>query len=148
METISNPLLRVADLDLLAELAARKLARHCWWTIPSLVLCWCALLSTAQIWWVESLTKFLAGHGDVLGGVVVTYVAHSNVDASSFTDPGPGAGTLSTVIWRMPAVIKTFALRCAVELGMMKTRFVRIVRRLKPDLQGRGSRSTGASRAP
>ncbi len=49
METISNPLLRVGDLDLHRGTGARRLARRCWWTIPSLRRCWSVPSSTARI---------------------------------------------------------------------------------------------------
>src|ERR1700733_8531397 len=71
METISNPLLRVGDLDLIAELAAEAgaaLLVDNTFASPLLV----RPLEHGANLVVESLTKFLAGHGDVLGGAVIT----------------------------------------------------------------------------
>jgi len=75
VETISNPLLRVAPLDRLAELAREAgaaLVVDNTFATPLLVR---PLELGAQLV-VHSLTKYLAGHGDVLGGVVVCDEAH------------------------------------------------------------------------
>jgi len=75
VETISNPLLRVAPLDRLAELArgaGAALVVDNTFATPLLVR---PLELGAQLV-VHSLTKYLAGHGDVLGGIVVSDEAH------------------------------------------------------------------------
>ena len=71
METISNPLLRVPALDRIAEKARRA-------RVPLIVdntfatpLIMRPIELGAQFT-VHSLTKYLSGHGDVLGGVVVS----------------------------------------------------------------------------
>lgn len=77
-ETISNPLLRVAPLDRLAELArsaGAALVVDNTFATPLLVR---PLELGAQLV-VHSLTKYLAGHGDVLGGIVVSDDAHYEV---------------------------------------------------------------------
>jgi cystathionine gamma-synthase/methionine-gamma-lyase len=71
LETISNPLLKVADLRGLAELAHRSgaaLIVDNTFATPYL----CRPLSQGADYVVHSATKYLGGHGDVLGGLVVT----------------------------------------------------------------------------
>jgi cystathionine gamma-synthase/methionine-gamma-lyase len=108
METMSNPLLRVGDLDLIAELAeeagAALLVDNTFAT-PLLV----RPLEHGANFSVHSLTKFLAGHGDVLGGVVVTDEAHSNVVRTLSRTLGPVLGPFESYLTMRG--IKTFALR-------------------------------------
>lgn len=70
-ETISNPTVKVADLESLAELARR---RGLWLfvdsTFPTPVL-HRPLTLGPQVVVLHSLTKYLSGHADVLGGAVV-----------------------------------------------------------------------------
>ena len=74
VETISNPLLKVADLSALAELAhAAGAALIVDNTFASPYLCRPLALGADYV--VHSATKYLGGHGDVLGGVVVTSAA-------------------------------------------------------------------------
>lgn len=71
VESISNPLLKVADLPALADIAREHGARFLvdsTFATPHLVR---PLELGADIV-IHSATKYLAGHGDVLGGVVVT----------------------------------------------------------------------------
>ena len=71
VETISNPLLKVADLPALAELAhAAGAALIVDNTFASPYLC--RPLAMGADYVIHSATKYLGGHGDVLGGVVVT----------------------------------------------------------------------------
>lgn len=69
-ETISNPLLKVADLPALARIAhqagAALIVDN---TFATPVLCRPLALDADFV--VHSATKYLGGHGDVLGGVVV-----------------------------------------------------------------------------
>ena len=70
METISNPLLRVGEIDRIAEMAraaGAALVVDNTFATPLLVR---PLELGAHIV-VHSLTKYLAGHGDVLGGAVI-----------------------------------------------------------------------------
>ena len=73
-ETISNPLLKVADLPGLVALArahgARLLVDN---TFASPYLCQPLTLGADMV--VHSATKYLAGHGDVMAGIVVTSAA-------------------------------------------------------------------------
>jgi cystathionine beta-lyase/cystathionine gamma-synthase len=71
VETISNPLLKVADLPRLAGLAhaaGAALIVDNTFATPYL----CRPLSLGADYVVHSATKYLGGHGDVLGGVTVT----------------------------------------------------------------------------
>ena len=75
METISNPLLRVGDMDRIAELAraaGAALVVDNTFATPLLV----RPLEHGAHMSVHSVTKFLAGHGDVLGGVIVSDQEH------------------------------------------------------------------------
>lgn len=108
VETISNPLLRVADLDLLAELAAEAgaaLLVDNTFASPLLV----RPIEHGANLVVESLTKFLSGHGDVLGGVVVTDEAHTDVVRTLSRTLGPVLGPFDSYLTMRG--IKTFALR-------------------------------------
>jgi cystathionine beta-lyase/cystathionine gamma-synthase len=75
VETISNPLLRVAPLDRIAEIARAAgavLVVDNTFATPLLL----RPLELGANFAVHSATKYLAGHGDVLGGIVVTDAAH------------------------------------------------------------------------
>lgn len=75
VETISNPLLKVADIPALAELTHRhgaQLLVDNTFATPCLIR---PLLHGAD-YVIHSATKYLAGHGDVLAGVVVTNAAN------------------------------------------------------------------------
>jgi cystathionine beta-lyase/cystathionine gamma-synthase len=70
-ETISNPLLKVADLSALAGLAHRYGAQFLvdnTFASPYL----CTPLSYGVDFVIHSATKFIGGHGDVMAGVVIT----------------------------------------------------------------------------
>jgi cystathionine beta-lyase/cystathionine gamma-synthase len=71
VETISNPLLKVADLPTLADLAHRhgtQLLADNTFASPYL----CNPLAHGADFVIHSATKFISGHGDVMAGVVVT----------------------------------------------------------------------------
>jgi cystathionine beta-lyase/cystathionine gamma-synthase len=75
METMSNPLLRVADVPAVIRLAhavgARVIVDNTFVT-PYL----CQPLEHGADYVVHSTTKYLSGHGDAMGGVVVTSAAN------------------------------------------------------------------------
>ncbi len=74
VETISNPLLKVADLPRLAEQAhgvGAALIVDNTFATPYL----CRPLALGADYVVHSATKYLGGHGDVLGGAVVASAA-------------------------------------------------------------------------
>lgn len=108
METISNPLLRVGDLDRIAELAraaGAALVVDNTFATPLLV----RPLEHGANLVVESLTKFLAGHGDVLGGAIVTDEAHIDVVRTLSRTLGPVLSPFDSFLTMRG--IKTFALR-------------------------------------
>lgn len=71
LETVSNPLLRVPDLDAISALAkAAKAAVIVDNTFATPLLV--RPFEHGADYVVHSLTKFLSGHGDVLGGIVLT----------------------------------------------------------------------------
>jgi cystathionine gamma-synthase/methionine-gamma-lyase len=75
LETISNPLLRVPEIDRIAEIARQAgaaLVVDNTFGTPLLV----RPLELGANFTVHSVTKYLAGHGDVLGGVVVSDKQH------------------------------------------------------------------------
>ncbi len=108
VETISNPLLRVAPLDRLAELArgagARLIVDNTFAT-PLLI----RPLELGADFVVHSATKYLAGHGDVLGGVVVATGEHLEVLRALARACGPGLGPFESYLTMRG--IKTFPLR-------------------------------------
>ncbi len=108
VETISNPLLRVAPLDLLAHITKK-------YDVPLLVDNTFATpmmvrpLELGANMVIHSVTKYLAGHGDVLGGMIVA-------DDASYQALRPVARTLGPVLSPFDCYltmrgIKTLALR-------------------------------------
>ena len=77
MESISNPLLRVGEIDRVAAIAKEvgaALVVDNTFATPLLA----RPLELGADFSVHSVTKYLAGHGDVLGGVVVTLEPHAD----------------------------------------------------------------------
>jgi cystathionine gamma-synthase/methionine-gamma-lyase len=77
MESISNPLLRVGEIDRVAAIAREvgaALVVDNTFATPLLA----RPLELGAHFSVHSVTKYLAGHGDVLGGVVVTQQPHAD----------------------------------------------------------------------
>lgn len=78
IETISNPLMRVPALDKVAEIAHRHGARlivDSTFTTPLLM----RPMTLGADLVVHSATKYLAGHGDTLGGFLLTGEEHREV---------------------------------------------------------------------
>ena len=108
METISNPLLRVGQIDRVAELAkaaGAALVVDNTFATPLLV----RPIELGANLVVHSLTKFLAGHGDVLGGVVVSDEAHYDTLRALSRTFGPVMGPFESYLAMRG--IKTFAVR-------------------------------------
>ena len=108
METISNPLLRVGDMARIAELARANnaaLVVDNTFATPLLIR---PLELGAHIV-VHSLTKFLAGHGDVLGGAIVADQEHTEIVRTLSRTVGPVLGPFECYLTMRG--IKTFALR-------------------------------------
>jgi cystathionine gamma-synthase/methionine-gamma-lyase len=108
VETISNPLLRVAPLDRLAELAQRYeagLVVDNTFATPLLV----RPIELGADYVVHSATKYLAGHGDVLGGLVVCRAESLETLRALARTCGPVLGPFESYLTMRG--IKTFALR-------------------------------------
>jgi len=108
IETISNPLLRVGQIDRIAEIAREAgaaLVVDNTFATPLMVrpLEWGANFA------VHSVTKYLAGHGDVMGGVVVTDQPHYESLRTLSRAIGPILGPFESYLTMRG--IKTFPLR-------------------------------------
>jgi cystathionine beta-lyase/cystathionine gamma-synthase len=108
IESISNPLLRVAPMDTIGEIAresgAALVVDHTFCT-PLLA----RPLDLGAHFSVHSLTKYLAGHGDVLGGIVVTDQQHAETMRAVGRNTGPVLGPFESYLTMRG--IKTFPLR-------------------------------------
>jgi cystathionine gamma-synthase/methionine-gamma-lyase len=108
MESISNPLLRVGAIDRVAELArAAGAALIVDSTFATPLLMRPIELGANLV--VHSLTKFLAGHGDVMGGAVVCDAQHLPIVRALGKITGPGLGPFEAYLTMRG--IKTFPLR-------------------------------------
>jgi cystathionine gamma-synthase/methionine-gamma-lyase len=108
METISNPLLRVGHIGKVAELtraAGGALVVDNTFATPMMV----RPLELGAAITVHSATKYLAGHGDVLGGVVVCDAEHAPVVKSLSRTYGPVLGPFECYLTMRG--VKTFPLR-------------------------------------
>ena len=108
VETISNPLLRVAPMDQIAEIArdaGAALVVDNTFATPLIA----RPLELGAHFSVHSLTKYLAGHGDVLGGVVVTDEQHLETLRALSRTTGPVLGPFESYLTMRG--IKTFPLR-------------------------------------
>jgi cystathionine gamma-synthase/methionine-gamma-lyase len=108
METISNPLLRVGQIDRIAEIAREAgaaLVVDNTFATPLL----CRPLEMGANFSVHSVTKYLAGHGDVLGGIVVSDQPHYEGLRALSRVVGPVLGPFECYLTMRG--IKTFALR-------------------------------------
>jgi cystathionine gamma-synthase/methionine-gamma-lyase len=108
MESISNPLLRIAEIDRLAEIsknAGAALIVDSTFATPLL----CRPLELGANMVVHSLTKYLAGHGDVLGGAVVSDAEHLENLHATARAIGPNLGPFESFL--VLRGIKTFPLR-------------------------------------
>ena len=108
METISNPLLRVGQIDRIAEIARQAgaaLVVDNTFGTPLL----CRPLELGAHFSVHSVTKYLAGHGDVLGGIVVSDQPHYDSLRALSRIIGPVLGPFECYLTMRG--IKTFPLR-------------------------------------
>ncbi|HWF07047.1 MAG TPA: PLP-dependent aspartate aminotransferase family protein, partial [Bryobacteraceae bacterium] len=108
METISNPLLRVAPLDRVAAMAraaGAQLVVDSTFATPLIV----RPLELGAHYVIHSLTKYLSGHGDVLGGVIVTGQENLETVRSLSRSLGPALGPFEAYLTMRG--IKTFPLR-------------------------------------
>jgi cystathionine gamma-synthase/methionine-gamma-lyase len=108
IETVSNPLLRVGEIDRIAEIAkAAGAALIVDNTFATPVVVRPMELGASMV--VHSATKYLAGHGDVLAGVVVSDQEHFEGLRALARAAGPGLGPFESYLTMRG--IKTLALR-------------------------------------
>lgn len=119
LETISNPLLRVSAIDEIAGLclgAGAALIVDSTFATPLLM----RPLELGANLVVHSLTKYLAGHGDVLGGAVVSDAAHFDTLRRLSRVAGSTLGPFESYLAQRG--VKTFPLRmqrqCANALAL------------------------------
>ena len=108
METVSNPLLRVGALDRVAEMARSvnaALVVDNTFATPLLI----RPLELGAHLVVHSATKYLAGHGDVLGGLITSDEEHYAALRQVSRIYGPVLGPFESYLAMRG--IKTFALR-------------------------------------
>lgn len=108
METISNPLLRVGAIDKVAEIAREAgaaLVVDNTFATPLIV----RPLDLGAHFSVHSVTKYLAGHGDVLGGSVTADADHYQPLRAFSRTIGPVLGPFECYLTQRG--IKTFPLR-------------------------------------
>jgi cystathionine gamma-synthase/methionine-gamma-lyase len=108
VETISNPLLRVVEIDRLAEIARKAgaaLIVDSTFATPYI----CRPLELGAHMVVHSLTKYLSGHGDMMGGAVVSDSEHIGTLHSTASAIGPNLGPFESFLALRG--IKTFPLR-------------------------------------
>jgi cystathionine beta-lyase/cystathionine gamma-synthase len=107
-ETVSNPLLRVGPLDRIAEIARENgaaLIVDNTFATPVIV----RPMDLGAHFVVHSATKYLAGHGDVLGGVIVSDREHFEPLRSLSRTIGPLLGPFESYLTMRG--IKTLPLR-------------------------------------
>jgi cystathionine beta-lyase/cystathionine gamma-synthase len=108
METVSNPLLRVGQMDKIAELCRNAdvpLIVDNTFATPLLI----RPLDLGANMVCHSATKYLAGHGDVLGGVIVAAAAHYQTIRTLSRTLGPVMSPFESYLTMRG--IKTLALR-------------------------------------
>jgi cystathionine gamma-synthase/methionine-gamma-lyase len=108
VESISNPLLRVPALDKLADIAREAgaaLVVDNTFATPLIV----RPLELGAHLSVQSLTKYLAGHGDVMGGAVISDAQHMPTLRTLSRTIGPVLGPFECYLTMRG--IKTFPLR-------------------------------------
>jgi cystathionine beta-lyase/cystathionine gamma-synthase len=118
IESMSNPLLRVAKIDQIAKLtraAGAALIVDSTFATPMLIR---PLELGANIV-VHSATKYLAGHGDVVGGIIVTDEQHHEPVRMLSRIVGPVLGPFESYLTMRG--IKTLALRFQRQCENAKT---------------------------
>lgn len=108
LETVSNPLLRVADMEAIAKMtraAGGALIVDNTFATPLLV----KPLELGAHFSVHSLTKYLSGHGDVMGGVITCDAYHLPTLRALASACGPVLGPFESYLAMRG--IKTFPLR-------------------------------------
>jgi cystathionine beta-lyase/cystathionine gamma-synthase len=107
-ETISNPLLRVVEVDKLAAIAkqagAALIVDN---TFATPLICRPLELGANMV--VHSLTKYLSGHGDMMGGAIISDSDHLETLYATARAIGPNLGPFESFLALRG--IKTFPLR-------------------------------------
>jgi len=114
METITNPILRVAEVDRIAQIAksaGAALIVDNTFATPLII----RPLETGANFVVHSLTKYLAGHGDVLGGIVISDEENLEPLRAYSRIVGPVLGPFESYLAMRG--IKTFPLRMERQCG-------------------------------
>jgi cystathionine gamma-synthase/methionine-gamma-lyase len=107
-ETISNPLLKIADIPALARIAhahGAALVVDSTFATPYL----CRPLSFGADVVVHSATKYIGGHGDALGGIVVTSAERRQIMYETLKITGGNLGPQEA--WLLLRGVKTLPLR-------------------------------------
>ncbi len=108
METVSNPLLRVGAIDKIAEIAkAANAALIVDNTFATPILI--RPLELGASFSVHSATKYMSGHGDVLGGMVIADKEHYNAVRTLARTIGPNMSPFESYLTMRG--IKTMGLR-------------------------------------
>jgi len=108
METVSNPLLRVGAMDKIAAIGKRAgaaLIVDNTFATPLLI----RPLELGAAMSVHSATKYMSGHGDVLGGVLIADEAHYNAAKTIARTLGPNMSPFESYLTMRG--IKTMGLR-------------------------------------
>jgi cystathionine beta-lyase/cystathionine gamma-synthase len=108
METVSNPLLRVGAIDKIAEIGKRAGAALIVDNTFATPLLMRPLELGAAIS-VHSATKYMSGHGDVLGGVLIADESHFNTAKTIARTLGPNMSPFESYLTMRG--IKTMGLR-------------------------------------
>ena len=108
LETITNPLLRVPQMDKVSEIARRANAAVIVDNTFATPMLMRPLELGASIV-IHSATKYLAGHGDALGGIIVCEQAHFETLKTLVRTMGPNLGPFEAYLTMRG--IKTLALR-------------------------------------
>jgi cystathionine gamma-synthase/methionine-gamma-lyase len=108
LESISNPLLRVGDMRSIVEISKRAGAAVVVDNTFATPMMMRPLELGANLV-VHSATKYLAGHGDVLGGIVVTDAEHNETLKKIARIAGPQLGPFESYLTMRG--IKTLAVR-------------------------------------
>ena len=108
METVSNPILRVGELDKIAQIARKTntaVIVDNTFSTPLLI----RPIELGASFSVHSATKYLSGHGDVLGGLIVADEAHIEPLRAYSRIAGPVMGPFEAYLTMRG--VKTFPLR-------------------------------------
>lgn len=108
LETMTNPLVRVPQLDRVSEIARK----HGAWTLVDATFTTPVLMRPLE--WgadlvIHSVTKYIAGHGDVLGGVVLGKDDTREIVEYLYRTLGPNLGPFTSFLAMRGA--KTLPLR-------------------------------------